>query len=211
MEEKKILLLDMYGVIIKESKGKLIDYAVDCLGENNRERIQNIIREEQYHTRAALGEISSTDFLSYLGFSNPYESMKDYIENYLTLDERFISFAEINYQKVDFVLLSNDVLEWSNYLMDYHNLNKYFKKKIISGDVHLRKPDIQIFEKSINMLKSNPNDIVFVDNSVNNLLSAEKMGIRTILFNRDNHVFNGNIVYDFEELNVILNKAFINK
>lgn len=55
--------------------------------------------------------------------------MKNYIENYLTLDSGFIPFAEKYYEQYDFVLLSNDVSEWSRYITEYHRLDRYFKEK----------------------------------------------------------------------------------
>lgn len=206
MVKKKVLLIDMYGVIIEESRGKLINYAVDCLGENNRQQILKIIREEQCHTKASMGELTSDEFLSHLGFENPNESMKDYLVNYLTLDNTFTTFAEKNCDKMDFVLLSNDILEWSDYLTSYHDINKYFKEKIISGAIHLRKPDTKIFEYTLNKIKVEPSDCIFVDNSVKNLLVAEELGIKTVLFNRDHETFNGTIVDNFEHLSALLDK-----
>ncbi len=65
--------------------------------------------------------------------------MKDYLESYLTFDRDFLWFAENNYKRFDFVLLSNDVREWSKYLFELYGLNKYFKESIVSGDIHMRK------------------------------------------------------------------------
>lgn len=43
-----------------------------------------------------------------------------------------------------------------------------------------------------------------IDNSVKNLDAAQELGIRTILFNRDNEIYSGNIVNDFSELGDML-------
>ena len=122
------------------------------------------------------------------------------MENYLTLDEMFIDFAE-KYSKIyDMCLLSNDVLEWSEYLIEYYQINGYFKERIVSGQVHLRKPDKEIFLYTLQKLRCEPDQCVFVDNSVKNLLVAEELGIQTILFNRDGEEYDGRVVNDFEEL-----------
>ena len=122
------------------------------------------------------------------------------MENYLTLDEMFIDFAE-KYSKIyDMCLLSNDVLEWSEYLTEYYQINEYFKERIVSGQVHLRKPDKEIFLYTLQKLGCEPEQCVFVDNSVKNLLVAEELGIQTILFNRDGEEYDGRVVNDFEEL-----------
>ncbi len=190
----------MYGVIIKESKGYFIPYTFERFDSSEHERLKKAFREERCFTRAQLGELTNAKFLSYLGYAFPKETMVDYLENYLTLDEMFIDFAE-KYSKIyDMCLLSNDVLEWSEYLIEYYQINGYFKERIVSGQVHLRKPDKEIFLYTLQKLRCEPDQCVFVDNSVKNLLVAEELGIQTILFNRDGEEYDGRVVNDFEEL-----------
>ena len=199
MEKNRILLIDMYGVIIK-SKGYFIPYTFERFDSSEHERLKKAFREERCFTRAQLGELTNAKFLSYLGYAFPKETMVDYLENYLTLDEMFIDFAE-KYSKIyDMCLLSNDVLEWSEYLIEYYQINGYFKERIVSGQVHLRKPDKEIFLYTLQKLRCEPDQCVFVDNSVKNLLVAEELGIQTILFNRDGEEYDGRVVNDFEEL-----------
>lgn len=204
MEKNKILLIDMYGVIIKESKGYFIPYTLQRFDASEHGRIISAIREEQCFTKAQRGELSNEEFLSYLGYASPRETMEDYLKNYLSLDELFRAFAD-KYSKIyDFCLLSNDVLEWSEFLTNYHQMNEYFKAKIVSGEVHMRKPDKEIFIYTLKKLGCNPEQCVFIDNSVKNLLVAEEMGIQTILFNRDGEEYGGRVVNDFVELGEML-------
>lgn len=200
MGKSKILLIDMYGVIIKESKGFFIPYTYQHFDSIEFDRITKAIKEEKYFTRAQLGSISSDEFLRYLGYHDPQATMEDYLKNYLTLDEQFHTFAEEYSKKLDFCLLSNDVQEWSEFLMAYHQLNPFFKEKIVSGDVHLRKPDRQLFLYALDRLKREPEECIFVDNSANNLLAAEELGIPAILFNRDGESYEGKVVNNFVEL-----------
>lgn len=200
MEKNKILLIDMYGVIIKESKGYFIPYTFERFASSEHERLKKAFREERCFTRAQLGELTNAEFLSYLGYASPKETMEDYLENYLTLDEMFIDFVEKCRKIYDMCLLSNDVLEWSEYLTEYYQINDYFKEKIVSGQVHLRKPDKEIFLYTLQKLGCDPEQCVFVDNSVKNLLVAEELGIQTILFNRDGEEYDGRVVNNFEEL-----------
>lgn len=76
------------------------------------------------------GELTSAEFLSYLGYDFPKATMEDYLKNYLTLDEGFREFAE-KYSKIyDFCLLSNDVLEWSEFLTDYHKIIRILRTRL---------------------------------------------------------------------------------
>lgn len=109
--DKTTVLLDMYGVILEESKGNFLPYTYKHFDESEYERLTLQFRQEKLFTRAANGEMTSDEFLSRLGFNNPQFHMRDYIEHYLTLDPGFIPFAKKYSAKYDFVLLSNDVSE----------------------------------------------------------------------------------------------------
>ena len=206
MEKNKILLIDMYGVIMKESKGYFIPYTFQRFEASEYERLTKAFKEEKCFSKAQKGELSNENFLQYLGYHNPKETMEDYLKNYLTLDEQFPAFAQANSKQMDFCLLSNDVLEWNDFLMEYHGMNIYFKEKIVSGAVHFRKPDKKIFQCALEKLQCVPQDCIFVDNSVKNLKTAEEMGMQTILFNRDEENYEGNIVNNFIELDELLQR-----
>lgn len=204
MERNKILLMDMYGVIIKESKGYFVPYTLEKLGASAQDRMKRIIKDEQCFTKAQRGELTSEEFLSCLGYACPRAAMEEYLKSYLTLDEGFREFAE-KYSKIyAFCLLSNDVLEWSQFLIGYHRINHYFMDKIVSGEVHMCKPDKEIFIYSLKRLGCDPEQCIFIDNSVKNLLVAEELGIQTILFNRDGVQYEGRSVEDFRTLGRML-------
>lgn len=198
------LLFDMYGVILEESKGNFIPYTFSYFDSSKHEKLKKQFKEDQLFTKAGNGEITSDDFLSMLGYENPQFHMKNYIEKYLTLDSGFISFAEKFYTKFDFVLLSNDVSEWSSYITEFYQLNKYFSHKIVSGNVKCRKPEKKIYELTLEKIGKGPSECIFIDNSVKNLEVAADLGIQTILYNRDNEEYSGIIVNTFEELTKIL-------
>lgn len=203
-KNKPILLLDMYGVIIKESKGYFIPYTYEHFDAKEHDRLTRAFREEFLCTKAGNGEISSDEFLSRLGYPNPQEAMEDYLTNYLTLDPDFIRFAECHYRQCDFVLFSNDVKEWSKYLISLYGLQKFFKDTIVSGEIHMRKPENRIFTHTLERLQCRPRNCIFVDNSVRNINAARKAGLETVLFNRDHEAYSGNIVSNFQELGIFL-------
>ena len=94
MGKSKILLIDMYGVIIKESKGYFVPYTLQKFETSEHGKIKRIIGDEQCFTKAQKGELTSKEFLSYLGYDFPEKTMEDYLKKYLTLDENFKNFAE---------------------------------------------------------------------------------------------------------------------
>ena len=132
--------------------------------------------------------------------------MHDYIENHLTMDDEFYLFAEMFMNKYHYALLSNDVSDWSKYITQYYGLDKYLTTKIVSADVHCRKPAHKIFDITLEKLSIPASDCIFIDNSIDNLNTANAIGMNTILFNRDNEEYKGTTVYSFEELPRVLSK-----
>ena len=200
MKNITTILLDMYGVILEESKGYFIPYTFGSFDQAEYDRLTRQFREEKLFTRAANGEMTSDEFLTQLGFQDPQYHMVNYIDNFLHLDQGFREFAERYSTKYDFVLLSNDVSEWSAWITEHHDLDQYFTHKIVSGDVKCRKPDRKIYEIALEKAGKKPEECCFVDNSVKNLITAAELGIEPILFNRDGEEYTGTIVNSFAEL-----------
>ena len=84
-----------------------------------------------------------------------------------------------------------------SYIMCMSNINashwKYLKKKnwdlwnlfddfILSHELHLTKPDHAIYKKAIQMAKSKPKEIIFIDDGINNVKAAKDLGIIGIRF-----------------------------
>ena len=191
-------MIDMYGVIIEESKGNFIPYTLAHFPETEHKRLIRAFREEQLFTRAGNGEMGSEEFLTRLGYADPDGAMRDYLQNWLTLDPGFKPFAEKLGRKR--VLLSNDVAQWNTYLMELHGLDMYFEDVIVSGQVHMRKPQESIFRYTLERLGCTAGECVFVDNSAANLRVAGQLGIHTVHFNRDGEDYEGRQVKNFQEL-----------
>ena len=194
------ILIDMYGVILKESKGRFLAYARDELGKAAYDRDEELVHKERLFDQASLGAINLCEFCARLGLDASELHTRRYIDNYLTLDEGFIAFAEAVRDKYELVLLSNDISEWSEYICEKWDLNKYFKHKIVSADVKCRKPDLKIFDLALERIGRSAYECIFIDNRSENLLSAEEVGIAPILFDRDGVHYYGASVNSFEEL-----------
>ncbi len=198
------LIFDMYGVILKERTGNFIPYTFEHFDKTEHKRIKDLIENERLFTKAGLGELSSDEFLSLIGYRAVEYHMKNYIENYLSLDNSFLTFAEKHYKNYNFVLLSTDISEWSKYITQYYKLDKYFKHKIVSGDVHCRKPDKKIYEIALNRAQKEANECLFIDDNVANVSTAKELGIEPILFNRFQEQYAGYQVNSFDELDKFL-------
>ena len=200
----KTIVFDMYGVIIKESKGNFIPYTFGSFPQDRHEYITRMFRDEKLFNKAGNGEINSHEFLSRLGFADPEFHMCDYIENHLTMDEEFYAFADAHMDRYNYALLSNDVSDWSKYITEHYLLDRYLPVKIVSADVHCKKPSAEIFEIALGILGVPAGECIFIDNSTANLRMAAEFGMETVLFNRDGEEYDGNVVYTFPELSILL-------
>lgn len=199
----KVIIFDMYGVIIKESMGNFKPYTYEHFPNTDHSSFM------ENYLKAEMGLITSNELLAGIGFEDADFHMKKYIENYLTIDNEFLKFAEKYEGKYKFALLSNGILEWHNYIMEYYDLKKYFSWEVVSGQVKCRKPDKEIFEFLMNKMGVSREECIYIDNGIRNNLMALSLGIDTILFNGenrtiDNRVYNSKIVNNFRELESIV-------
>lgn len=78
--------------------------------------------------------------------------------------------------------LSKDVLIPKKYYETFNAME-------ISCDDKLRKPDKKAFELILERLKVRPEESIFIDDKQENIDAAEKLGIKTILFENNNDFF----------------------
>jgi putative hydrolase of the HAD superfamily len=176
------LIFDAMGVIFE-------------VGDDTRDLLRPYIMQhkpeidEQFmldlYIKASLGEIASKKFWQLLGFDDWQQTEHDYLDTCLTLDRGFIKTAEWLSQSYNLAMLSNDISEWSVYLRKKFDLDRLFKIVVISGAVGCRKPDKRIYEILLSRINAPAERCIFFDDRVKNLIAAKELGIKSILFNRD--------------------------
>jgi epoxide hydrolase-like predicted phosphatase len=94
-------------------------------------------------------------------------------------------------------LLTNYTNEWMSQLTKIYKLNKYFNIKVISSLEKLIKPNKKIYLITLDLLKSKPNEIIFIDDRQINVDGGESVGIKSLLF-----VSNKKLIKDLENLGI---------
>ncbi|HPB31080.1 MAG TPA: HAD-IA family hydrolase [Candidatus Sumerlaeota bacterium] len=175
----KWIIFDAMGVIFKvgdDTNDLLVPFILRRNPTISREQVKDSYR------RASLGEISSFQFWRETGLSNQYpEIEKIYLDTRLSLNPAVVSVIDSLASRYQIGLLSNDVSEWSLYLRERYRLRS-FHAVIISGDVHLRKPDPRIYMTFLQTAGATGAECIFIDDRVKNLVPAKDLGMRTILF-----------------------------
>ena len=190
----KAIILDMYGVIVKQTGDDFVPYV--------QQTFPNLSIEE-IHTpwfKADIGELTSLEVWEALGFQGDLEKIeKDYLDT-IELSNGFIDFIEKVKGKYKLAIISNDSGRWSKYLREKFDINKYFDVISISGDLKIQKPDERIFLLTMEKLGMKAEDCIYVDDRTGNLNAAKKVGMTPILLNSRNESYEGVAVSDFEEL-----------
>jgi len=184
----------MYGVILKDPDGGLMPFVNRFFPDLNFDDVYI------YWRKANVGEISSLEFFSKLGFEGDIKKIEKEYLNTIEVDAAFYSAAQTLGKYYRLAILSNDLSEWSNYLRDKFDINKYFDTIVISGDVKLQKPDINIFNLMIDRLALPACRCTYIDDRRRNLSAAKSIGMETILFNSRNVEYDGKTVFNFNEL-----------
>ena len=83
-------------------------------------------------------------------------------------------------------LLSNTneihINEFNSYFLKQYNqpnLSSFFEKIYLSYEIGMRKPDAEIFNFVLSENNLNPNETLFIDDSIQHIESAKKLGIQT--------------------------------
>jgi putative hydrolase of the HAD superfamily len=81
------------------------------------------------------------------------------------------------------IALSNvNSSHWDHLLERKWGFIEYFDKLILSHEVHMTKPEKKIFKYAIEKAGCEPEEILFIDDGINNIVSARQLGIVGIHF-----------------------------
>ena len=80
-------------------------------------------------------------------------------------------------------LITDNKADRMEYIKNKYELNKYFDIISVSGELGYGKESEKVFFRTLDYIKINPEESIFIDNHENNLIIPNKMGIKTIYFN----------------------------
>ncbi|MBH1942574.1 HAD family phosphatase [Mobilitalea sibirica] len=190
----KAIVLDMYGVIIKQTGDDYVPYV---------QRTFPDLKPEEIYTswfKADVGELTSLEVWESLGFSGDIEKIeKEYLDT-IEINDGFLDFVSAISKHYKMAIISNDSSRWSKYLREKFDINKFFDVISISGDLRIQKPDERIFLLTIEQLECKAEDCLYVDDREGNLEAASKVGMNTIMFNSRNIQYEGKTITNFKEL-----------
>ncbi|MHA1783295.1 MAG: HAD family hydrolase [Promethearchaeota archaeon] len=205
----KWIIFDVWGVIYKP-RDFIKEVFYPFLQGNGLKISGKKVYKEYF--KASIGEISSKELWESLGLGKEYPLIeKKYLQEINVLDEDFKRLALSLVNDYHLGIISNDVKEWSFFLLEKYSIHDFFKEIVISGDVKCRKPDKSIFEVFFNRAGCYPSECLFIDDRLENLQTAFALGMKTIRFIREKemHPFCSEFqVSSFQELQMTIKNFF---
>ena len=98
------------------------------------------------------------------------------------LDENLVNYLRHLRPRIKTALLSNAWDDLRPMLIEFWKVEDAFDELIISADVKIAKPDPRIFRLTLSRLDVPAHRAVFIDDAIENVTAAHKIGLRTIQF-----------------------------
>ncbi|MCH8827751.1 MAG: HAD-IA family hydrolase, partial [Chloroflexi bacterium] len=120
------------------------------------------------------------------GWGMPY-SVREFVDLWFEMDSEVIDstfrlIQEIAPRAESLSIGTNQEVHRSVYLWETLGFKKFFQRAFISSEMGSKKPGRLFFEKVVEALGAAPGEIVLIDDSRENVATAEDMGWRTVLY-----------------------------
>ena len=190
MTETKNIIFDLGGVLLDIDFQKTID-AFKKLGIENFEEMFSQINADELFEKLETGNITEPDFYSAIKSrtkTNISNAEIDGAWNALILKFRTesLQYLETLSKSYKLFLLSNTNIIHLKYFKQLFTeqtgkpmLDAYFIKAWYSNEVGLRKPGSEIFEFVLQEEKLIAGETLFIDDTLSNIETAQKMGFKT--------------------------------
>ena len=196
MQNIQTIIFDLGAVIINLKTEK--DWIEEDLLPNFNSELLHELQDSNFFRNYETGKINSDDFILQLkNIANNKDISDDKIIahwNGILKDiptHRVDLLKELR-QKYNLILLSNTNEIHINAIFNY--MQKIFGENILaanfktcyySQEIGLRKPDKEIYEYVLQQENLVPENCLFLDDKLENLIEPNKLGIQTILVDKD--------------------------
>ncbi len=182
------IIFDLGKVLIDFSFDSFYDWIEKHSVHNARDRVKHLIKDGIFQN-FELGYISSEDFFSILKkefhLNEPIQTIqRKWNEIFSPIPENLQLLHHFAKNKswydIKIVLLSNTNQSHKEYIEQEFKIFSLFDHCIFSYEIHLEKPQREIYEYTLNLIQLKPEEVVFIDDKIENIEGAKQLGIHTI-------------------------------
>lgn len=110
-----------------------------------------------------------------------------YFANHFEINDALLDFLKTKKEKFNFVIFTSMMLKNEPELRE--KIDEVFKKIYSAAELQIRKNDPESFKFILKDLNKNPDEVLFIDDSEDNIESAKTLGIKTLLYKNNQEVF----------------------
>lgn len=168
------VIFDCFGVLCVGSR----NYLVSQCKEQGRERLEELFDQADY------GYISAEEFLAQAAevMEITIDTLQGMLDRRYARDEGMLEFVRSLRGTYKTALLSNANNAIIQKLFSQDELDELFDAVVISSEVGMIKPSIELFELTATRLDSTPEECVMVDDIEANIVGAMDAGMKGIVF-----------------------------
>ena len=182
MQGIKNIVFDWGGVMINLDKVRCVN-AFDKIGAHHISSYVDECRQEDLFHDLEMGSITVPQFCDEVRRQCP-ECVATDEEICWAWGELLTGIPEYRVEKLRtlkskyrlFLLSNTNVIHWEPYA---HRLEGCFEKMFLSYEMHLVKPDAEIFREVLRQTGIRAEETLFIDDSASNCAGAASLGIRT--------------------------------
>lgn len=189
----KALLFDLGGVVLEVNFQQVFNSwaAMSALDESE---IKARFKMDQHYQQHERGQIEAPVFFEHLRDSLQITASDD--EMTKAWNHIFGNEMTTNLDAIDAVRNTLPTYGFSNtnkthqLYWEHHfpRIANTFEKLYASSEIGMRKPDAEAFEFILKELSLKPNELLFFDDSPENVEGAERLGIQTVLVDNSDSV-----------------------
>jgi len=189
----KAILWDFSGVLFMSKYGLGHEYYAELMGIPN-DILQSFF-DGDMNRLVDLGEISHEDFYrTLLKELNLSEDMlplfSESFRKAFKLNLRIIEYIQSLPESIKIGLLSNYSNRLRPLIEEDLEIAHLFDDMVISCEVKLLKPDEKIYQTALSRLNVEAEEAIFVDDRLENIEGAQKVGMHGVLFTETKQVIN---------------------
>jgi len=182
----KALLFDMGGVVLEVDFGSVFR-SWASMSVLDEKQIKSRFKMDECYEQHERGHIEASEF---------FEHLRDTLQLTATDDEMitawnaiFGSEIEASFDAIDTVRNKIPTYAFTNtnrthqLYWEHHfpRVGNTFEKLFVSSEIGLRKPDAKAFEFILKDISIKPHELLFFDDSTENIEGAKRLGIQTVL------------------------------
>lgn len=200
------IIFDIGGVIISSDVERIDDKISDYLSVNHDDFKTSASRYKEALTKGKFGlKEYYSSLLKDLEIKDV--SIDDVLSHHLDIFRKIASKQDpkvvevINELKANYNLycLVNAELDVVPIVRE-EGIYDYFKKAYISTKMRMKKPEDEAYLAVLKDLKLNPSNVLFIDDKLENVIAAEKLGIASIHYRQGT-----NLRKELKSRNILLN------